>query len=79
MAYTEFTKTIVAALVAPSTLAAAQSPSSADAPPPRPPAVAKMAPPKAAVDMQQVLDALAELGAKPVQKLTSAQARTSCA
>lgn len=77
MAYSGFTKVIVATLIAPSTLAVAQSTSSANEPPPRPPTVAKMAPAKAAADMQQVLDALAHLGAKPVEKLTPAQARVN--
>lgn len=56
--------------------AMAQSPMSASAPPPpvvRP--AAPVAPPRAAADMQAVLDAHAKLGAKPIETLTPAQAR----
>jgi len=50
----------------------AQSPRSVNVPPP-PPAVSTQSP-KAALDMQMVLDALAGLGGKPIQTLTSANA-----
>ena len=54
---------------------AAQSPRSASAaPPPPPPAIATQ-PPKAAPDMQMVLDSLAALGGKPIETLTPAEAR----
>ena len=54
--------------------ALAQSAMSADAPPPKPTASAKMAP-KPMADMQAVLTAQGALGAKPVETLTPAQAR----
>ncbi|WP_242186773.1 alpha/beta hydrolase [Sphingomonas sp. CARO-RG-8B-R24-01] len=64
-----------------STLAIALSPLSAQArrantaPPPPPPAPTRVQPPKAAPDMQTVLDALASLGGKPIETLTPAEAR----
>jgi len=53
----------------------AQSARSVTAPPPPPPPATKMAPAKAAPDMQAVLDALAGLGGKPIETLTPAEAR----
>ncbi|MEG8043796.1 alpha/beta hydrolase [Sphingomonas faeni] len=56
--------------------AIAQSPRSISAPPPPPPPAATATQPaKAAPDMQQVLDALAALGGKPIETLTPAEAR----
>ena len=55
--------------------ALAQSPRSIAAPPPPPPPATSMQPPKAAPDMQSVLDALASLGGKPIETLTPAEAR----
>lgn len=60
-----------------STMAVAQSARSVDAPPPPPPATVSAQPPKAAPDMQAVLDQLAVLGSKPVETLTPAQARVN--
>ena len=62
-------------LLGTTSVAVAQStPSPNAAPPPVPPAVAAQ-PPKAAPDMQAVLDALAALGPKPVETLTPVKAR----
>lgn len=63
--------------VAMSTALAGQSvsPRSPDAPPPVFRSQSAQTPPKAAADMQAVLDVLGRLGAKPVQTLTPAQAR----
>src|SRR6478735_12676263 len=56
--------------------ALAQSARSITAPPPPPPPPATaIQPPKAAPDMQSVLDALASLGGKPIETLTPAEAR----
>lgn len=54
----------------------AQSSKSASAPPPTPPPASSTQPPKAAPDMQAVLDALASLGGKPIETLTPEVART---
>lgn len=62
-------------LLATSGFALAQSARYANAPPPPPPAEIATQPPKAAPDMQLVLDSLAELGPKPIETLTPAQAR----
>ena len=59
-------------LAAPSIAQSAKSP---DAPPPPPPPVSSVAPLRAAADMQAVLDALATLGGKPIERLSAAQAR----
>lgn len=64
-----------AALGATASISLAQSQPSADAPPPPPPPAMATQPPKAAPDMQKVLDALAALGPKPIETLTPAQAR----
>ncbi len=53
----------------------AQSSMSADAPPPAVMKPAMRMAPKAAPDMQTVLDALARLGGKPIERLTPAMAR----
>lgn len=53
----------------------AQSPRSADAPPPPVKPMVKRAPPKAAPDMQAVLDAHARLNPKPIETLTPREAR----
>lgn len=55
--------------------ALAQSARSVTAPPPPPPPPTSVQPPKAAPDMQSVLDALASLGGKPIETLTPAEAR----
>ncbi|WP_413061458.1 alpha/beta hydrolase [Sphingomonas carotinifaciens] len=55
--------------------ALAQSARSITAPPPPPPPATSVQPPKAAPDMQSVLDALASLGGKPIETLTPAEAR----
>lgn len=55
--------------------ASAQSQPSPNAPPPPPPPAVNTQPPKAAADMQMVLDALASLGGKPIETLTPAEAR----
>lgn len=56
--------------------ASAQSPRDPGAPPPPPPPAVATQPPRAASDMQAVLDQLQALGAKPFEQLTPAQART---
>lgn len=66
---------LAVALVATSGLAIAQSAPLPNAPPPVPPRRVATQPPKAAPDMQAVLDQLQALGAKPVETLTPAQAR----
>ena len=53
----------------------AQSSMSTNASPPPPPPAVAMQPPRAAPDMQAVLDALQALGAKPIETLTPVQAR----
>ena len=58
-----------------STLSAAQSPNSPNAAPPPPPPAMATQPPRAAADMQAVLDALAALGPKPIETLTPVKAR----
>ena len=63
------------ALLSTSSMAFAQSARDADAPPPMVLAKSATQPPKAAPDMQKVLDALAGLGGKPIETLTAAQAR----
>ncbi|MBW6525144.1 alpha/beta hydrolase [Sphingomonas sp. RHCKR47] len=65
----------VAALLAVSAGVFAQSPRSVSAPPPPLPPATSTQPPKAAPDMQMVLDALAGLGGKPIETLTPAEAR----
>ena len=65
---------IAAALLGTSGAALAQSSMSPNAAPPPPPHVAAQ-PPKAAMDMQAVLDQLPRLGAKPVETLTPVKAR----
>ena len=66
---------IVSSLALVSSGTFAQSDRSVSAPPPAPPAVVATAPAKAAPDMQAVLNALAALGGKPIEKLTPAEAR----
>ena len=68
---------IVAALLATSAAGFAQSPRSADAPPPRVPPKMATQPAKAAPDMQAVLDQLPLIGSRPVETLTPAQARVN--
>ena len=51
------------------------SPKNPDAPPPAAPLQSKTLPPRAAADMQQVLDALASLGARPIHTGTPTQVR----
>ncbi|WP_254602750.1 alpha/beta hydrolase [Sphingomonas bacterium] len=58
-----------------STLTAAQSTNSPNAAPPPPPPAMATRPPRAAADMQAVLDALAALGPKPIETLTPVKAR----
>ena len=53
----------------------AQSPRNPSAPPPPPPPAVATQPPRAAPDMQAVLNQLQALGAKPFEALTPAQAR----
>ena len=65
----------VAALLASTTGAFAQSPPSINAAPPPPPPPVATQPAKAAPDMQAVLDAMMALGAQPIEKLTPAKAR----
>ena len=67
--------TIVAALLAASAGVSAQSARSPAAPPPPKLPATSVQPPKAAPDMQVVLDSLAALGGKPVETLTPAEAR----
>jgi acetyl esterase/lipase len=62
------------ALLASTSAGAQSAPSPTASPPPAPPASA-VQPPKAAPDMQGVLDALAGLGGKPIETLTPAEAR----
>lgn len=69
------TRTLFGAAALIATAAVAQSPMSADAPPPRFPAPPTRSMAKPAPDMQAVLDAQMKLGAKPVETLTPAQAR----
>ena len=57
--------------------ALAQSPRTPNAAPPPPPPATATQPPRAAPDMQAVLDQLTRLGAKPVETLTPAQARVN--
>ena len=66
-----------AALVTTSGIALAQSARSPNVSPPPPPVMTETQPPRAAPDMQAVLDQLAALGAKPVERLTPAQARVN--
>jgi acetyl esterase/lipase len=79
---TTFTKRTVAHGILAATLLTttagvfAQSARSADAPPPAAAPMPAPQPPKAAPDMQMVLDALAGLGGKPIETLTPAEART---
>lgn len=63
------------ALVGGSTAAMAQSGNSVNAAPPPPPPHVANQPPKAAADMQLVLDQLPMLGAKPIEMLTPVKAR----
>ena len=63
------------ALLGISSAAYAQSPMSTDAAPPPPPPAMAMQPPRAAADMQAVLDAQAALGALPIETLTPVKAR----
>ncbi len=64
-----------AALLTASAGVFAQSARSPSAPPPAAPPASATQPPKAAPDMQKVLDALAGLGGKPIETLTPAEAR----
>ena len=57
------------------TALAQSSPSSTNAPPPPPPPMVATQPPKAAPDMQAVLDRMMALGAKPIERLTPVEAR----
>jgi len=69
-------KTILATtLMTGAAVAGAQSPQSVNAPPPPAPPPVATQPPRAAADMQAVLDAMAALGAKPIEQLTPAKAR----
>ena len=63
------------ALFGATSLAAAQSPNSPNAAPPPPPPATITQPPRAAADMQAVLDALAALGPRPIETLTPVKAR----
>ncbi|QQV77559.1 alpha/beta hydrolase [Sphingomonas aliaeris] len=65
----------VAALLSASAGVLAQSARSPSAPAPAAPPATSVQPPKAAPDMQMVLDALAGLGGEPIETLTPAQAR----
>ena len=65
----------VALLVGVAAPVIAQSSNSTNAPPPPPMRMAYPAPPRAAADMQAVLDAHAQLGAKPIEMLTPVKAR----
>ena len=65
----------MAMLLATSGVATAQSAPSPNGPPPPPTHVAATPPPQAAADMQEVLNAHAALGAKPIETLTPAKAR----
>ncbi|MEA1086207.1 alpha/beta hydrolase [Sphingomonas sp. CD22] len=69
------TATAFAVALLASTAVRAQSAPSPSAPPPPPPPATATQPPKAAPDMQAVLDALAGLGGKPIETLTPAEAR----
>ena len=66
---------LAATSVATAAVLAAQSPRDPNAPPPPPPPAVATQPPKAAPDMQAVLDQLQALGARPFEQLTPAQAR----
>ncbi|SFN81958.1 alpha/beta hydrolase [Sphingomonas sp. OK281] len=66
---------LIGALLAASAGVSAQSARSPSAPPPAAPPATAIQPPKAAPDMQMVLDALAGLGGKPIETLTPAEAR----
>ena len=66
---------IIAALLGTSGTAIAQSGMSPNAAPPPTPALVAAQPPKAAADMQAVLDQLPRLGAKPIETLTPVKAR----
>ena len=70
-----WTAIAAAALLTTSGIALAQSARSPNAAPPSPPPATATQPPRAAPDMQAVLDQLTKLGAKPVETLTPAQAR----
>jgi acetyl esterase/lipase len=65
----------MAILAAPA--AFAQSPRSADAPPPRPPLPVETQPAPVAADMDAVLMAMGALGAKPLETLTPTQGRAN--
>lgn len=65
----------IAILAAGSASALAQSAPSPNAPPPPPPPATATQPPRAAADMQAVLDAHAALGPRPIERLTPAEAR----
>ena len=67
--------TLLTGFAAYATAALAQSPRTPDAPPPAPPPASATQPPRAAPDMQFVLDQLLDLGSQPVERLTPAQAR----
>ena len=62
-------------LLSTSSMTLAQSARNANAAPPPVSAPTSNQPPKASADMQKVLDALAQLGGKPIETLTPAQAR----
>ena len=66
---------LVTALLAASAGVSAQSARSPAAPPPPAPPATAMQPPKAAPDMQLVLDSLVALGGKPIETLTPVEAR----
>ncbi len=68
--------TFGSALLATAAITLAQSPRDPNAPPPPPPPAVATQPPRAAPDMQAVLDAHQRLGARPFEQLTPAQART---
>ena len=66
---------LAASMLAGITAASAQSAPAPSAPPPPPPPATAVQPPRAAPDMQMVLDALASLGGKPIETLTPVEAR----
>ncbi len=66
---------LVTAMLAASASVSAQSARSPAVPPPPAPPATAMQPPKAAPDMQLVLDSLSGLSGKPIETLTPAEAR----
>ncbi|WP_375398478.1 alpha/beta hydrolase [uncultured Sphingomonas sp.] len=72
---TRYQAMAAALLIGAATAAMAQSAPSTNAPPPPPPPATATASPAAAPDMQAVLDQIAALGLKPIEKLTPVKAR----